>query len=34
MNEACRLRQDEGYGVCSDDVSRETFPILRKSKNI
>lgn len=36
MNEACRRRQDEGYGVCSDDVSRETFDIYphHKTKNI
>ena len=29
MSEACRLRRDEGYGTCADEMHEKDFPTLR-----
>ena len=28
MSEACRLRRDEGYGACADEMHEKDFPTL------
>ena len=32
MSESCRLRRDEGYGVCTDDVTIFAEKLLRRNR--